>query len=456
MRALAGTMAWVPLDRRTLMALGLILVTGALAVAGFPVYAAVLCMGVWGLAAQLALPRRMATFVPVVFLASFPADHVRGLNEGTHGFFVLGATALLGTASVLRCRARNVLRTDWDLLGLASLLILTTLFHSRSGEIRGVMFWVSACLFLFWIRSEEQRGAHPRPQIEAAIVVAGALGGLMAILEWTGLLKVGEFVAAYQPARLDLVEGMGSRAVGLSGHPLRLGTLTMLSSLVGLTWITHGIHQGRYRRLVVGAVLLSLAGLALSGARGSWLGFAVGGLLILILGERSELRSRAARAAIVTVMLGALVWGTGAWEFFYERAIGSASHPASLEQRLMVLDGIRQIWVQVPFLGLGFGGASEKVMALGLKALNIENEYLRFFLAAGWLAPVSILALGARRIRASMSQLPSASAIVAVATLVSLLVNMATFNLFAWSFGPAMLFMLACLAIPSRAERDES
>ena len=76
MRALAGTMAWVPLDRRTLMALGLILVAGALAIAGFPVYAAVLCMGVWGLAAQLALPLGISTFVPVVFLASFPADHV--------------------------------------------------------------------------------------------------------------------------------------------------------------------------------------------------------------------------------------------------------------------------------------------------------------------------------------------------------------------------------------------
>src|SRR5258705_3862698 len=426
MRARTEAAAWAFRALRTVMGLSVSCAAGALAIAGFPLLAEVLGAGIWALALLLGLPARHSVFVPFLILISFPADHTRGLNQGAHGFFVLGATTLLALSSAFAVRIGDAVRTDWDLWALSGLLVLTALLQAHSGEIRGVMFWVSACLLLLWLRSEERKGARPRVQIETAIVVAGALGGLFAILERTGLLRVSDLLRGYEPASLELSVGM-ARAAGLSGHPLRLGSLSMLSPLVALAWMAHGRVPAKHRGAIMVALLLSLAGLALSGARGSWLGFAARIFLITILGDRSELRSRAIRAAALGFLLVGFARVTGIWGLFYERALGSASHPASLEQRLQVLNAVGQVWSQIPVFGLGFGGASDKIMALGLRALNIENEYLRFFLAAGWLAPVAILLLGVRRIRTALAQLPSVRAIVAIAALAALLLNMATF-----------------------------
>jgi hypothetical protein len=437
---------WRP-DRRTMIA-GLLLLAGAAAITVFPMHTAVLCVGIWALSLLVALPRRLALFIPFLFLVSFPADHIAGLNEGAHGFFVLGATTLLVLVSALRnAKLRDVL-ADWDLLGLACLLTATSLLHSQSGEIRGVLFWMSACLALYWLRAEERRCPGPAVQIENALIAAGALGGVLAILERTGAFHVSELVSLYQPATLDLGVGNGQRAVALSGHPLRLGSLTMLSSLIGLARITHRDGDTRHRAATLAAIGLSLAGLALSGARGSWLGFAVGCVLVVVLGDRSRLTRRIFAGTAITVAVITVGWLTGAWEFFYARVIGTTSHPASLEQRLLVLDAVRQVWSQIPVFGLGFGGASDKVMAMGLRALNIENEYLRFFLAAGWLGPLSILVIGWRRIRSALDHGRSLRSVVAITALGALFVNMASFNLFAWSFGPAVLFAVAVLAMP--------
>jgi hypothetical protein len=165
------------------------------------------------------------------------------------------------------------------------------------------------------------------------------------------------------------------------------------------------------------------------------------------------LRYRVALSTVLVLFVAALVWTSGAWRFFYERAIGSASHPASLEQRLQVLQAFAATWSQVPLLGLGFGGASEKTMAMGLRVLNIENEYIRLFLVGGWLAVVSLLLLALRRIYFAALQVKQHGRAVALAGWAGLLVNLATYNFFAWSFGPSLFYAFAVLSSPQYASK---
>jgi hypothetical protein len=99
--------------------------------------------------------------------------------------------------------------------------------------------------------------------------------------------------------------------------------------------------------------------------------------------------------------------------------------------------------------GVGLGGVAELTSAAGLVLPNLENEYIRLFLAAGVLAPMSLIFLGARR-ALSAARSPSYLGTAAVGGIMSLLVNLATYNLFSWSMGPALLTMLAVMSMPAR------
>src|SRR5688572_28172607 len=165
MRAQAGLLpSWIP-SGRALAGLCVLGAAAGLIITGFPVQAAILGIGVWTLALLLGLHRRISVLIPLVLLLSFPADHITGLDAAAHGFFVLGATALLCFTSVLRAPKRDVSPVDWDLFLLSGILTVTTLYHAHSGEVRGVLFWISACFFLYWLRAEERIRGQARSQI---------------------------------------------------------------------------------------------------------------------------------------------------------------------------------------------------------------------------------------------------------------------------------------------------
>jgi len=435
-------------DALTAAAVGLFSIVVGLAVVGYPVETGVVAAGIWLVAALLCLPRRLSIAAPLCFLLLIPADHMTGLNGSAHGLFALGATALFAFSTLLRDRLRGIRRMDWDLYLLAGMLSGATLLHARSGEVRGVLFWLAGCMALFWIRAEERNSASPARQVEEALVAAGAIGGGFAILERLGALNVHALSAIYRPETLELSYDMGERAAGLSGHPLRLGTLTMLATIVALVWLVHRRLTGRTTMLTIGALFLSLAGLVLSGARGSWLALVIAVLVIVFSLQRAGARRRLGILASIATITAPIVLLTGTWRYFYERIVGAASHPGSIDQRIQALEGISRSWPQLPLLGLGFGGAPEFSVLMGLKVLNLENEYLRLLLAAGVPALVLLAIVASRRFVAGFRQLPSPSAVSALACMAAMVVNLGTYNFFSWSIGPSLFFALCFLASP--------
>jgi hypothetical protein len=197
------------------------------------------------------------------------------------------------------------------------------------------------------------------------------------------------------------------------------------------------------------ALALSLGGLVLSGARGSWLGIGVAIVLFSLIRIREGAGRTVWRIASYGVAGALLLWATGLWLLIEARLFGAAAHPGSINQRLLVVEGVKYVWSQVPLFGVGFGGAAEMGMRMGLRLLNLENEYLRFFFTAGFAGPTALLLLGARRMRLAIATLTQSPVRIAVlCSMPAVLVNIGTYNMFSWSMGPPLLAALVFLAMP--------
>ena len=355
--------------------------------------AALLCsvVGLW------AIPDRVAVGLPLFLILVIPADHINGLNGAVAGLFALGLSLSMAIASVTRYRLAGVRRMDWDLMALAGVLLVAGLIHAGSGELRNVVYWVAACLALTWLRGAEHAIAGTSRQVVVAMIGGSVIGSLFACIETLGGVRLESLIPGYEPHQLSFSGVLGQRGAGLSGHPLRLGTLTMLGTILSAAWMM-GDGVSRQARLVLGAALLiSIAGLVLSGARGAWLGLVAGAALAAIVKGHVRGFSRLAPLIFGAAALALVVWGTGLWGIVYERMFGIASNPGSFGQRFQALLAVADASRRVPLLGVGFGGADEITQDVGLRIPNLENEYLRFFLAAGWVGPMALLCVFIRR-----------------------------------------------------------
>jgi hypothetical protein len=438
--------AFIRLERAAILAA---LFIGAATVVLWPWEGAVLGALFWGITLVWLIPSRFTVAIPFVLLLSVPADHIAGLNGPAHGLFVLGVTLALGLSAGLRWGFRMPRSQDWDMHALIAVLCAATLLHAASGELRGILFWMGAGLFLWWLRIEEHGNAGIRSQVATGIVVAGALGGLIAILARVHILDAVRLLPGYQPNELEFTYQAGTRAVGLSGHPLRFGTLTMLAAIFSMAFVLDDRLSRDKRMPYAWALALSLGGLVLSGARGSWLGIGVAIVLFTFIRIREGAGRTVWRIASYGAAAAFLLWATGLWRLIDSRLFGAAAHPGSIYQRLLATEGVRYVWSQVPLFGVGFGGAAEMAMRMGLRLLNLENEYLRFFFTAGVAGPICLIVLGVRRIHAAAvlsSQSPLHMA--AVCAVPAALVNIGTYNMFSWSMGPPLLAALAFLAVP--------
>jgi len=195
--------------------------------------------------------------------------------------------------------------------------------------------------------------------------------------------------------------------------------------------------------------MVSLSGLVLSGARGSWLGLAFGTAAIAIAGHPGSRARRGVPALVggIILLLGA-AWATGLLTVINERLFGTATSPGSFNQRFQALLAVGEASRRLPFLGVGFGGADEITRDVGLEIPNLENEYLRFFLAAGWIGPLALALLWIRRLVVARVVLPTLQGTAAIACLVGLAVNAGTYNMLSWSVGPTIVCAVAFLALP--------
>lgn len=414
-----------------------------------PLAGCLACMLLWTLVLLLAAPRGISVAAPLLALLTIPADHMDGLSGPAQGFFVLAGVSAIVTVSILRRRILKLGWRDWDLFLLAALLIGTTVLHAGSGELRGLLFWVAGCLAVVWLRAEEPCVPRIRRQVLIAIVLAGAIGGLVAALQRVGLLDIQALIPAYEPADLEFASFLGSRASGLSGHPLRLGTLTMLSAVCALALLSDENLSPRKRAFGYTALAASVLGLVLSGARGAWISLAAAALIVSVAHiAQGEVR-RAVHLFLGFVIVGILVYALGLQSLVYERTAGAASHPVSLGQRLLALQSIGATWRQLPWFGVGFGGAADVALRAGLRVPNLENEYLRFLVTAGVLGPLALMVVGIRRFRAAWHQKPSIYRTAALGCVTGMLVNVATYNFFSWSISAVLFFAIACVALPT-------
>ncbi len=396
----------------------------------------------------LSLPARFSVAVPIAVLFMVPADQIQGLGESAQGFFALGGAICL-VASVLVRGARVGARIeDWDLYALALVLFAAAALHAGAGELRNLLFRATGILGVLWLRAQERWAPRLREQITWGIIAAGLAGSVVAVLDFLGVVRLDQLMPWYEPHELEFTYFLGQRASGLSGHPLRLGTLTMLSCLLAMAMFLGTRSKSRGRAGSVVALGICLVGLVLSGARGAWLGFAVGLVALVFAGRRSSQSLPVGRILAGLGLLAILVWSTGLWRIISERLFGLASHPGSFLQRYQALLAVAELWTRIPILGVGFGGADEITQNVGLRLPNLENEYLRFLLTAGLAGPLAFLALGLRRIRLAHRSLGFPHRAASISALVALFVNVATYNTFSWSVGPLLLYAVAftCMA----------
>jgi O-Antigen ligase len=417
-----------------------------------PLEALLGAVALWCLLCLAWLPQGCRLLVPMFLLLVIPADHLSGLNGKAHGLFALGWCFLLALSSVLTGRRPDI-RGQLDVLALVIALAIPTAMNMEAGELRGLLFWAAALCCLLWVRSEEVSGVTSRPQILAAILGAGAVGGALAGVSHAGILDIGAILPGYQANDLEFSYMLGSRAVGLSGHPLRLGSLAMIASIVAISWLVDSESSQR-RKVALGAMLgCSILGLVLSGARGAWLALACGLVVITFARQGFSVQTRVVRLITIGACCGALLWLSGATSLVYERMFGDAVHPLSLQQRLEALNGIRVIWSQVPLFGVGFGGTADITARMGMLLPHLENEYLRFYLTGGILAPLIFLVVGCRRIAGLWKERPSAHRTAMLGILSAFMVNVATYNFFSWSVGPSLFVAIVSCCEPVMPRR---
>ena len=433
-----------------------LLIAGAVLVVVGPEAALLFTLCIWALVGLYAAPPDITIGAPLAVLLIIPADHIAGLNAARLGFFIFGASVLLVIASIPHRITTKSLKLDWDLYGLVGVLIASTIVNSRSGELRGLLFWAAAGLTLLWLRQKSVSAAAPVRQIVTAIAIAGSIGGAVALLAYVTGWDPSALLPGYRPHNLEFSSFVGTRGVGLSGHPLRLGTITMLSAIVAFSWAIEEGTYGRHRLKTYLVLSLSLAGLVLSGARGAWLSLLIALLAIGVLKFWERDFSRFARMGVLAGAICVTVSVTGLSGLIYERLFGSAVHVGSLAQRLQALQAVAAYWKNIPVFGLGFGGAAEITSRAGLEVPNLENEYLRFFIAAGVVGPLALLLLGSHRLVRNLQRAPSGGRTLAHGLLIAIFADAATYNLFSWSAGPCLLVALTYLAFPGDSELSSS
>jgi O-antigen ligase len=323
-------------------------------------------------------------------------------------------------------------------------LLLAVVASGDFGGLREVGTWIAGALFALVVAISLAEGTLDARGPMLALVIVSAVLGLGAVLERLASAEVVTgLIPDYQPYVRTFAVGLGDRASSWAGHPLRLGTVTMLGCLSGLHLLT---HRAGSRMLLTAATLLGAGGLLLSGARGSWLGLAVGAGMMVVGGGSRTIARRVVLAAVLVLAAYSLASLTGIDRLVVERIGGSAVDVGSLGQRADVLRIAWDVWREKPVLGHGLRALNDAIYARGLNLANYENEYLGMLFGAGVLGFAAFGVVLARTIRLGFSGLREPECAALVGLWLSAAVNIGTYNMFSWSAGPVLFLTLAVLA----------
>ena len=386
--------------------------------------------------------------VPLCAILLVPADNIVQLSGPAKGLFPLAVAFVLTVAVVLGGNFRLFSWADWDVHLVCIVSLAAVALHAESGSLRVGLYWAVAVLLFAWLHAESAADAMVPTHVLRALVLTGVITSGVAILEQLGRLDFAGVLPFYEPDRSQFAAWLGLRAVGFAGHPLRLGTTAMLALIASMAVLIDTNRPTQARLLHLTAVLICGAALILSGARGAWLGAAVGCAAVIAHRFRQRL-SRTVAQLIATAALGAgFLWVSGLGELVYERLAGGAVSPHSLQQRLDALRTVVDIGSSIPALGTGYGGVEDILYRGGLVVPNIENEYLLSLVAQGPIGPLLLILVGYRRGLLSWSGKDTLVSGTAFGCVLALWLNIATYNLFSSSIGAGLLCVIAFTARP--------
>jgi len=398
-----------------------------------PAAAGILLAAVLFAALYFVVPRSVLPFAVLGVLLLIPLDHLAPFREDYLGMPVVAMAALGAALSLLSPRRPlRELATGWDVGVLALAIVVIASVNSLTGGVRQAGMLVGGVLFYVWIRAASSPGEGTGQRLLRTVFFVGAAQGLLTIVERTmGARQFAALVPLYEPAFKDFTLALGSRATALAGHPLRLGVIEMTALIAGVALSRDS--RGPQLAVRVGLIVLCAVGLVMSGARGAWLGAAIGVVAMLAVTPGKQSHRLAIRLSLGGVIAWAALQFLGLLPLVYERLFGTAVRPASVGQRIGILGATLAIWLQRPILGYGFGTYLQEVFAQGFRFSNTENEYVNFLLAGGLLG---LLAFGLVLVRALVlawrsRRVPVAPALFGL--LAAWAFDVGTFNAFSWS-----------------------
>lgn len=388
---------------------------------------------------------------PLCIALLIPADHILPFAENRTGFFYLGLGVLLLGVALTRVRLQSAIKLDWTYLVYAASVILFCAIHLDKGAVRGAIFWAAGGAVSVWLAIERSESdSRALGGIESALCIAGAVSGGVGVLEHLGVFDPTTLIPFYEGTIDSFSYLLGVRAVGLSGHPLCLGTMTMLATVILLSRLVSDYPS---RRPTLGALTFlgcSFTGLIVSGARGSWIAALFGlfaAVTTAIVRSRAIPLHRLIRLALLIGGLLAILVVSGFGQLVFERTMGSAVAPASIDQRVAATHSVLEAVPDIPLIGVGPGAMNQYMLRWGLVVPNLESEYLIALVGFGPIGLALLVACAIVLWTRALGIGRHSGNLVPLAAITAFLVNLATFNLLSWSAGAVLLAVLSFLCV---------
>jgi hypothetical protein len=399
------------------------------------------------LMAGVALPPRL--LLPGALLVGLlvPVDNLTYLVGQGRAGVLIAITGSWLLVDVVRSRGQLRLRDgspSWSVWMWFAAVLLVAAAQRDAGTARVLSVWILAGLTYWWTKARIATTPDVKESIYSVAIFAGVFQSVSGFVQAAVGTPALQSLPGYVPIVRQFGVDIGQRLTGFAGHPLRLGTITMIAALLVVDRLLEG-GRGPWERALLGLALLGTTFVCImSGARGAWLGLAAG---VIVLVVASALRGHLARrpAAVLTVGASFLLAWLAFGNLIWTRLFGSTLAADSLRQRLDVFEVSRTALQHPSLLGRGFTGFLDDIYASGLISANVENEYIVTYLGGGLVLGVALLVLAADAVWTAVRSLKTEAGVGAAAMVVALVINIGTYNAFSWTIGPALLLLFLAI-----------
>jgi O-antigen/teichoic acid export membrane protein/O-antigen ligase len=318
------------------------------------------------------------------------------LNITLQGVKISPVTVLLGLAAfvaLLSPEGRRVrASSSATVVALALALLLPALAIGR--EQPHYLTWILTTLTAGWLSIEIARQPGGLRFLLSMLVLAATVQGLIAFYEYARHANLNLYSSEVSEAvsrNYFFSFGKDFRPAGTLPDPDSLGNMLALACPLALVLAVEASSL-LLRLAWAGCALVITVALTITFARMSWIGGAVGILLVLLLlpgRQRSAAAAGVATLLVVTVVIGLSVGGTSLRERF-----ASIANPTSRVNRTAQGDQEReQIWSSSlatasahPVVGVGLGRLQEHLsehLGASREGLHAQSVYFQFYAEAG-------------------------------------------------------------------------